>query len=486
MPDFYNVGWSIPLFPPATEESHTIWVAADTKNFQMPPLTLAVTFHFPETNQSDITATLAPYIAAFYNGMVQVNEGIGSAQTDPSLLFGVNAIYDGMQQLGAGLSEAPAAISTLLKPGVDEMAAGIAESLPLIGSSIEDPDTLLYAANAIVSYLQMIQGMLGAAGTEGSYIDDAYKVMMGLSNEDPGGLLQDLQGLSEDLGVVLDILLAAQGDLNGVYNELMDGSTPGTIRELIGNSPTMAALEKVNLGIVMNATAADVQAVIDSLPVALLQEMQAGVDADVGDVTQMHEDITAVYGGLAVISAIIGSTTTDPSLLYGAAAVEGGLIALRAALSTGDPADPGIYEGLLQVSGGLDELASGLSEAVAGIGSAGTPDTLLYGADQVNSGLTELKDGTLALEEGLGLVMTNFSMTGAELEAIAERGEEFDHFLGRAEDAESEVRFVYQTEPTYNYITGNSTSWIVAIILSVIIALGLVLGGILLARRYAA
>jgi len=77
-------------------------------------------------------------------------------------------------------------------------------------------------------------------------------------------------------------------------------------------------------------------------------------------------------------------------------------------------------------------------------------------------------------------------MTNAELEAIAKRGEEFDSFLGRAEDAENNVRFVYQSKPTYNYTEGSSTSWIVAIVLSVIIALGLAVGGILLARRSAA
>ena len=204
-------------------------------------------------------------------------------------------------------------------------------------------------------------------------------------------------------------------------------------------------------------------------------------------VQQMYDGVVQLMAGLTAINAGIGSTTTNPSLLYAAAAVQDGLIQMQAGLSTGNPADPGLYEGLVQVSSGLDQPASGLNGAVAGVGSAGTPDTLLYGTGQIESGVTQLKgEGTMALEDGLYQVLTQFSMTEAELEAIAERGEEFDHFLGRAEDAENNVRFVYQSKPTYNYTQGSSTSWIVAIVLSILIALGLVAGGILLARRSSA
>ena len=87
-----------------------------------------------------------------------------------------------------------------------------------------------------------------------------------------------------------------------------------------------------------------------------------------------------------------------------------------------------------------------MNEAVAGIGSARTPDTLLYGTNAVAERHDATSsEGTMALEEGLLAVLTQFSMTDAELEVIAERGEEFDHFLGRAEDAENNVRFVYQS-----------------------------------------
>lgn len=462
MPDFYNVGWSIPLFPPATEPTHTIWVAGDVIDFQMPPLTLAVLFHFPQTNQADTTATVAYAGNLLYDGIKQVNAGIGSPDNTESLIGGITAVDSGLQQLGASLPEAPQAIATQIKPGVDEMAAGLAANLPLIGSTVDDPDTLLYAAHALVDYLDMIQGLLGAVGQEGTIINDVSQVIAGLSNEDPQGLLQKLQGFV----VILD----------GVYGELTTfGETNDTIRGLVGISPTMAADEKQALFNKMDAVAADVQSV------------ESGLDGAEGSVGDLLAKVNSVSGSLGLISFIIGSPETDPSLLYAAVAIEGGLKTLRGALSTGDPADPGLYEGLVQVSGGLDQLTSGLNTAVAGIGSAGTPDTLLYGTNALASGLTQLKnEGTMALEDGLHTLLATLSMTHAQLEAITERGEEFDHFLGRAEDADNQVRFVYQTKPTYNYKTGNTTGWVVAVIISVVIALILVAGGILLSRRSSA
>ena len=413
MPDFYNVGWSIPLFPPATEPTHTIWVAGDVIDFQMPPLTLAVLFHFPQTNQADTTATVAYAGNLLYDGVKQVNAGIGSPDNTESLIGGITAVDSGLQQLGASLPEAPQAIATQIKPGVDEMAAGLAANLPLIGSTVDDPDTLLYAAHALVDYLDMIQGLLGAVGQEGTIINDVSQVIAGLSNEDPQGLLQKLQ----DFGDILD----------GVVGELTTFGANDTIRGLVGISPTMAADEKQALFNKMDAVAADVQSV------------ESGLDGAEGSVSDLLAKVNSVSGSLGLISFIIGSPETDPSLLYAAVAIEGGLKTLRGALSTGDPADPGLYEGLVQVSGGLDQLTSGLNTAVAGIGSAGTPDTLLYGTNALASGLTQLKNEvTMALEDGLHTLLATLSMTHAQREAITERGEEFDHFSDAREDADNQ------------------------------------------------
>ncbi|MEW6555686.1 MAG: hypothetical protein AB1384_15565 [Actinomycetota bacterium] len=669
MPDFYNVGWSIPLFPPATEESHTIWVAADVKDFAMPPLTLAVAFHFPETNQTDITATLAPYMKAFYDGMKQVNAGIGSPTTDPSLLFGITAVNDGLEEMAAQVPAMPEGLTTKLIPGLEQVVNGfgsettdgsliygatqvegglnlmksgigsptsadtmlygmaaMAQGLADIQGGIGDyaapaPDTLQYAMAAMQGGLSSIQQGIGSETSANTLLYAVAQVQAGLDAMKAGiggaaipntllyavaqvqaGLNSFLAGLTQmynGLGTTstpntviwgldqIQLGLADPGNPSNVYNALMgayqqfmDPVTAGTVRNLVDTSATMAPAEIAALdtlmntwGANMNDAATGVQTMYDALTAPLpngiipnLQSIRTGIGsmmagigaaatpgtllyamaqiqgglqaslAGIGDATTANTLLWAmaqIQGGLHGISAGIGQSTVPDSLLYAVAAVQGGLLnialgigsatsadtllyavdavegglnnmlagigdagisdtllwalasmkngmyQMKAGLSSGDMSDPGIYEGLVQITAGLDKV-------VAGIGSAGTPDTLLYGTDQITTGMTDLNEGTVALEEGLLAVLTQFSMTGAELEAIAERGEEFDHFLGRAEDAENNVRFVYQSKPTYNYTEGSSTSWIVAIVLSAIIALGLVAGGILLARRSSA
>ena len=556
MPDFYNVGWSIPLFPPATEESHTIWVAADVVDFAMPPLTLAVAFTFPETNQTDPLSMLSQYIKAFYDGMVTVNEGIGSPTTDPSLLFGITAVNDGLTQLAAGLPTAVSNLDTLLIPGAEEAAAGIgspttpdtllyADAAAMAGlqgisagiGSSASPATLLYAMNAIGGGLQGIQAGIGSSATGGTLLYAVNAVIAG-TNDIAAGLQTMMAGLGtvSAPGTIL-------GTLNAIAKSASTSSAPGS-SGLFGQTSLAygttqalrAALPGLGLtplqqgtidGYLANIETALYNAIYSASPpgigyidVALngsiipglqgvkggMQDMLDGIGSEGTPGTALYA-LSAIYGGLTNIALGIGSAATpdtllfavqavemglngikggigdtgiDGTLLYALAAIQNGLTQLKAGISSGNMDDPGIAEGLMLIS-------AGLGDAITGIGSPETPDTLLYGTDQVASGMTQLKDeGTSALEEGLLAVMTNLSMTNAELEAIAERGEEFDHFLGRAQDADNNVRFVYQSKPTYNYTEGSSTSWIVAIVLSLIIALGLVAGGILLARRSSA
>jgi len=564
MPDFYNVGWSIPLFPPATEESHTIWVAGDVKDFQMPPLTLAVAFHFPESNQTNITATLAPYIKAFYEGMVTVNQGIGSPEADPSLLFGITAVDNGLQQLAAGLPEAKTNLDAKIIPGVTQAAAGIgsattpdtllyADTAAIsglqgikagIGSTTTDA-TLLYAANALVTNLQTISAGLGDATQPTSIIGGIYGIMIGLGTDPSSpGILQGLQQMKAGLdapfpdGVISGLQYmhdnigpaATAGTLLNQIDGLIatmtvdnwPSATP-TLRAYVNNSVAInggvidgtanaTLLNYLNtIGAQLTAGRPNIQLMYDSLGDASdestiiggLTYMSAGMGTMIAGLQQMVAGLPLIYGGLVTIQNGIGSVTTADTLLYAAAAIESGLntikggigdvaidgtllyalaaiqnglTQIKAGLSSGDMSNPAIKEGLVLIS-------AGIGDAVTGLGSSGTPDTLLYGSNAVREGLTELGGGTTQLEEGLGAVLTNFSMTDSELKAIAHRGEEFDHFLGRAQDADNQVRFVYQSKPTYNYKTGSSSSWIVAIVLSIIIALALVAGGILLARR---
>ncbi len=217
-------------------------------------------------------------------------------------------------------------------------------------------------------------------------------------------------------------------------------------------------------------------------PLSLLCQFQARfvvrMVIAVADGGPIPIDAPQLKQGLHQMKEGIGDPATNPSLLYAMAAMQMGLTQMKAGLSTGDPDNPGLLEG-------LQLLSAGLADAIVGLGSSDAPDTLLYGTNAIKEGLTQVGGGTQQMVEGLYKNLVTLNTTQAELEAIAKRGEEFDHLLGRAEDATNQVRFVYQTKPTYNYRSGSKASWVTAVVLSVIFAILLVGGGIMLSRRAA-
>jgi hypothetical protein len=566
MPDFYNVGWSIPLFPPATGESDTIWISADVKNFQLPPLTIAAAFVFPETNQADPFELLGPGLEQIYDGVVQLSEGFGSPTTDPSLLFGITAVNDGLMQMAAGLPTAVSNIDSAMIPGVNQMVAGIgsattpdtllyaqnAVSMGLqsinygIGSETSD-NTLLYAANAVSGGLNAITASIGTAATSDTLLYALDKVKEGLeataaaigtpttagtllfaANALIGGLAQiytatappgpitSLQTAAagiqqqftvdnfptpppnatmlayvnnnaayggamnaQDIAVIGGIMSGLNTNavvplligLQGIHDAVGDG-TPGVTLAYAANA-IYGGLDLISQGI-GSATQADTLLYAITAMTGGLLAIQQGIGSATSPDTLLYA-VAAIEMGLKGIKSGIGDSAINDTLLYAMSAIQGGLAGIKGGLSTGNMSDPGIKEGLVLIS-------SGLSEAIAGLGSPSTPDTLLYGSDALLTGLTDAGDGATQLEDGMGMLLGMLNLSTAQLEAIKIRGEEFDSFLGRAEDATNNVRFVYQMNPTYNYKSGSTTSWIVAIVLSIIIALALAAGGIALAR----
>jgi hypothetical protein len=432
MPDFTNVQWTIPLFPPATQESHTIWVRADVKNFQMPNLTIGAAFVIPETNQEDNTFLLKSGLEQIYAGLKKLDEGVGEPEKEDTLLYGITAVNDGLEKLGAGLPEAKASLDEKLITGVAKIVAGI--------GSAETDKTLLYAANAVINGLNGIKAGIGT----------------GMS--DSGSTM--LKGM-ETLKLILSSPAGALGP-----------TWPGGIEQLATTILTTATP-------LTSYPDSNVQAAATAI-VTLAQTIIAFAKGPApSPLVPAYTIAGNVITGLNTTKAGIGSASTDGTLLYAMAAIQSGLDSIKAGLSTGSLSNPGVKEGLILIS-------EGLGEAIAGIGSSGTPDTLLYGTNAVKEGLVGVGDGTGQLSRGVYNFLKAFYMTDAQVAAIAKRGEEYDHLLGKAENAENQVRFLFQTKPTYNYQTGGKGGWVVAIVLSIIFALILVGGGIMLSRRGAA
>ncbi len=218
-----------------------------------------------------------------------------------------------------------------------------------------------------------------------------------------------------------------------------------------------------------------------------LSDMKAGLQQTVAGIGSASTPNTLLYAanaaslGVQQMQTGIGSAASPDTLLNGTAQIEGGLYQIgggltqvKGGLSTGSQSNPGMKEGLQQLS-------AGLAQAIAGVGSASSANTLLYGSSQISGGLTQMKGGTSQMTQGLMDSLVQLNSTDAQLAAIEKRGKDFDHFLGRAENADNQVRFLFQSKPTYDYKTSGSV--VTAIILSVILLIVLAGAGLLLARR---
>lgn len=510
MPDVYQPGWTIPLFPPATEEKYTIWVEADVKDFRMPVLTLVVAFVFPETNQADPLETFGPGLEELYGGVKQLDAGLkeavaglGSAATPDTLIYGISQVYDGLLQLASeteGLGYAKSNIDSAMLPGVNQLYGGT--DLLLGGLS---------GAKAGIAQLkdgvnQVMAGLSSGSMTSPGIKEGLQQIVAALNAPYPDGIISGLQYARSQIGPASDpdTLL---GQMNALIANFSFDNFPTPPPDC-----TMYAYVNHNAAYGGTMNPQDL-AVMNGQMSALTTELTAAVP----DIQLLYDslgdgtDPDTIIGGLFYISAVlnsmingIGDTMTAGTMLNGLSQIMMGLSQLDAGIGSAADANSliggvtqikyglsGAPIGQLGIKEGLQQLSSGLGEAIAGLGSAGTPDTLLYGASQIEQGLGQLQGGlTQATEEGTEVMIagldgniTTIKLTQAELEAIRQRAAEFDAFLGKPEEGESEVRFIYQTGAVYDYEEGKS--WVTALILSVIIALALAALGIFAFRRLA-
>lgn len=408
-------------------------------------------------------------ILAFWTGPIcdQLEQGIvlSTDPDNPSMHYGLGLMLDGADQMIAGIGS-PSTPDTLLY-GTSQIRGGLQEMKNGLGGAAI-PDTLLYAVAQVQGGLQQIRDGIGAA--------DVSDTLLYAVDQVQGGLNAILAGIGTPVSqdTLLYAVAAVESGLNLMKAGIGSASTQDTL---------LYAMSAMGSG---------------------LSEIKAGIGTATTTDTLLYA-VAQVGNGLELMKAGIGAEGAPDTLLFAMAQVQHGLFLVKQGLSSGDMNAPGLKEGLMQVNAGLSTgdpnnpgikeglvmISAGLGEAMAGLGSTSTPDTLLYGANAVNDGVRQVKDGlvqatdegTAVMYAGLAENLASLYLTESELEAIKIRGEEFDHILGRTDDAENKLAFIYQTPPTYNYSEGSVSSWVVAGTVSVIIALALLLYGILMRRR---
>ncbi len=472
-PNCYQPGWSIPLFPPATDDTFTIWVEADVKDFSMPTLTLVVAFVFPETNQKNAAEEMGPALEQLYDGIKQLDAGlqqaaagVGSATTPDTLLYGITQIYDGLLQVVdpvEGLPYAKSMIDTKFIPGVLQAIDGLDQ---LIAGMIQISAGISHAPNPPTDPGGIKEGLLS------------------MKNALDTAIIPNLQNIASNLD---------PGNPASVHAAVNAVNVEFTVDNFPQPPPATTMLAWVNHNAAYGGTmnAADIAfftGKMSGLSTIALVPALNGIAAMYGGLsTGIIPGLQQISAGMGNMLAGIGDNTTPGTLLFGCSQILNGLITMKSLLRTGSEANPGFYEG-------LELLSEGLGEAIAGFGSANTANTLLWGTAQIRDGLTQLgagltqaTGGTAQMVGALGPAVGELNLTFGELEAIKQRAEEFNSILGPVSDPKgttNEVRFAFQTKPTYPY-QDSTTASLVAIILSVIIIIALVLAGLFAFRRIA-
>jgi putative membrane protein len=298
--------------------------------------------------------------------------------------------------------------------------------------------------------------------------------------------------LQEGVGNPTDSFLAGQKSLFGGINDIGANIGNSTDSFLAGQKSLFGGLNDIKFAV---GSPSDVYPAQKSL-FAGVRAIKAGVGSAsnplslLGGVGNPTDSATAgqrtLFGALNDIKGGVGSPTANPSLLYGANAVFGGLTQIKGAVSTGSQANPGLLEG-------LEQLGSGLNEAVAGLGSPSNSNSLIGGSTAMASGLEQLKAGLVQASTGvtgqmqpaIGDSLKQLDVTMGQLEAIRQRGQKFDTFMGRVENtgSTSDMRFLLQTKPVQNPNHGNG--WLIALVISLVGGAALVVLGLFAFKRYA-
>jgi len=98
-----SVSWSVPLVPPKYPAKQYTVVEADAKNIKLPSFKIAVIPILPTTSEVDSLGKIQDSFNKLYDGFDQIQQGVGQKNQDATLLFGLNAVKDGMGQISGGL-----------------------------------------------------------------------------------------------------------------------------------------------------------------------------------------------------------------------------------------------------------------------------------------------------------------------------------------------------------------------------------------------
>lgn len=376
---------------------------------------------------------LAGGLAKLDGGARLLSDGLGSAKAGSSkLAVGAGTLSDGLASASAGSeklldgSQDLATGAGLTAAGADQLSDGLALISGGLGqlAATSGLPTALAGAVSLKAGVDQILAGLGDAATTGTVLNGMAQLAGGLTQLKTG--IATAKGGVDQVKAGVDDGLAPGGSIDQLVAAL-NSPTP------VGGQPTLRYLVN-QLALLNTCTTTPTSPTCQTVAGAglVIDGLVAKIDPLTAD--SLRGKSKAASDGLGQISAGLGTGTGAAQagidqLSAGVTQVTGGLNQIKLGLRSGNPASPGISEG-------LSALVTGLTAAVAGV------TQLSAGATTAAAGSVALADGTAQVAAGAGkLSEEGAAPLAAGLEKLAAGGEQLadgtvslDEGLGKLSD----------------------------------------------------
>lgn len=303
-----SVSWSVPLVPPKYPAKQYTVVEADAKNIELPSFKIAVIPILPTTSEIDSLGKIQDSFNQLYNGFDQIQQGVGQKSQDATLLFGLNAVKNGMGQVSGGLGTLVDKLK-ILRAGLSNSAfnastynaatgadargnkPGLKDAVGLLKDGVQNRALPAYEMQKTI--LGLIDQSIGHAGeaieepsvSTSLYNDIAY--LKGQVSDPQKKIISDniepkLKRMSANIKVFRDGGNFSNGTGNMPF--------PASVKALEeGSQSTLAALEKIDGGLgmmtvgvgMLDAKGRPVKVMVDGKPGSImyaLAYMQENID----------------------------------------------------------------------------------------------------------------------------------------------------------------------------------------------------------------
>jgi len=375
------VSWTVPLIPPKYPASQYAVLEADAKDIQLESFKIAVIPIVPTTSETDTMSSVAASLSKLYGAFDQIQGGVGAANKDATLLFGLGSINSGLTQLSGGIGSLTDKVKQvrygLSNPAFDIKTYNAAQGTDARGNTpgVREALTISKAAvdsqfvPALEAQKKVLAGLQAVMGSSGGELS-APSTSTSIYND-----VNYLKGLLTGTPAEAVISQAINPKILAVSNNLSVLKDGGTLITSSGSTTFPASVNTVEQG---------------------MQQLSAGIN-------KANNGVGMIVMGLGQV----GADGKPVKLL-----VDGKPGTILYALAYFQTAIDGqIVPGITKITDGTSDIGTGSQQA----------------KDAITGGLNSIEAAP------------------AIVSALQDNAGQADSFLGKPQGAEGTVAYVYQT-----------------------------------------